>query len=96
MAKHKIIIGEWVSVYVNQTMIVDTDKDIENMTAEELAQLLDYDDNTKVDSICESDYDWTTEEHEDWDRHTDCGYTYCEKIPEDNAEPKDKDNENHD
>lgn len=92
MAKHKIIIGEWVSVYVNQTMIVDTDKDIENMTAEELAGLLDDDEDTTIVETCKSDYDWTTEEHEDWDRHTDCGYTYCEKIPE----PKDKDNENND
>ena len=80
MAKHKIIIGEWVSVYVNQTMIIDTDKDIENMSADELAELLDHDDNTQILSICDSDYDWSTEEHEDWDRHEDSGFTYCEQI----------------
>jgi hypothetical protein len=86
MKKHKIIIGEWVSVYVNQEVIVETDKDIENMTAEQLAQLLDYDDNTKILSVCKSDYDWTTEEHEDWDRHEDSGFTYVEQIKGDNNE----------
>ena len=88
MAKHKIIIGEWVSVYVNQTMIIDTDKDIENMTADELAKLLDWDDNTKIVDTCASDYDWTTEEHEDWDRHEDSGFTYIEKIGDDNEQNK--------
>lgn len=80
MKQHKIIIGEWVSVYVNQTMIVETDKDIENMTANELAELLDNDDNTHIVDTCESDYDWSTEEHEDWDRHEDSGFTYIEEI----------------
>jgi hypothetical protein len=80
MKQHKIIIGEWVSVYVNQTMIVESDKDIENMTADELAKLLDNDDNTKIVDTCQSDYDWSTEEHEDWDRHEDSGFTYIEEI----------------
>lgn len=80
MAKHKIILGEWVSVYVNQTMIIDTDKDIKNMTAEQIAQSLDYDDDIKIVGIEKSDYDWTTEEHEQWDKHDDCGYTYIEEI----------------
>ena len=80
MKQHKIIIGEWVSVYVNQTMIIETDKDIENMTANELAELLDNDDNTHIVDTCESDYDWSTEEHEDWDRHEDSGFTYIEEI----------------
>lgn len=80
MKQHKIIIGEWVSVYVNQTMIIETDKDIENMSSAELAELLDNDDNTRIVDTCKSDYDWSTEEHEDWDRHTDCGYTHIEEI----------------
>lgn len=80
MARHKIIIGEWVSLYANQTMIIETDKDIENMTAEQIAKLLDYDANTRIVDTCKSDYDWTTLEHEDWDRHDDCGYTYIEEI----------------
>lgn len=82
MAKHKIIIGEWVSVYVNQTMIIDTDKtqdEMENMTAEQVAEMLETSDRCTID-ICNSDYDWSTEDHEDWDRHDDCGYTYCEQI----------------
>ena len=78
--KHKIIMGERVSVYVNQTMIIDTDKDIENMTAEQIAQSLDYDDDIKIVSIEKSDYDWSTEEHEEWDRHEDNGFTYIEEI----------------
>lgn len=80
MKQHKIIIGEWVSVYVNQTMIVETDKDIENMSSAEIAELLDKDDNTHIVDTCESDYDWSTEEHEDWDRHEDSGFTYIEEI----------------
>ena len=48
MARHKIIIGEWVGVYVNQTLIVETDKDIENMSAAQVAELLDHDDNTTI------------------------------------------------
>lgn len=79
MKKHKIIMGEWVSVYCNTTMIVTTDKDIENMTAKEVAILLDRDDNTTFDTEHE-EYDWSTVEHEDWDRHDDCGYTYIEEI----------------
>ena len=81
MKKYKVIIGEWVSVYVNQEAIITTDKDIKNMTADELAKLLDWDDNTQID-ICKSDYDWSTEEHEDWDRHEDSGFTFLEEIKE--------------
>ena len=82
MAKHKIILGEWVSVYVNQTMIIDTDKtqnEMENMTAEQVANLIETSDRCDIE-ICGSDYDWTTMEHEQWDRHDDCGYTYLHEI----------------
>ena len=79
--KYKVLMGEWVSVYTTQTMIVETDKDIENMNAEQVAQLLDYDDNTTYE-IEKEDFDWTTEEHEDWDRHTDCGFTVLEQTKE--------------
>lgn len=82
MARHKIIIGEWVGVYVNQTLIVETDKDIENMSAAQVAELLDHDDNTTIVDTCQRDYDWSTEEHEQWDDHDDCGYTYVEQIKE--------------
>lgn len=81
MKKYKVIIGEWVSVYVNQEAIITTDKDIKNMTADELSKLLDWDDNTQID-ICKSDYDWSTEEHEDWDHHEDSGFTFIEEIKE--------------
>lgn len=86
MKKYKIIIGEWVSVYVNQTMIIESDKDIENLTANELANLLDKDDNTHILSVCDSDYDWTTEEHEDWDTNENSGFTYCEQITDTKGE----------
>ena len=81
MKKHKVIMGEWVSVYCNTTMIITTDKDIENMTADDIARLLDNDEYTTFDTEHE-DYDWSTVEHEDWDRHTDdCqGYTYLHEI----------------
>ncbi len=79
MRKHKIILGEWVSVYVNQTMIIKTDEDIENMTAEQVANLIETSDRCDIE-ICDSDYDWTTMEHEQWDRHDDCGYTYLHEI----------------
>jgi hypothetical protein len=65
--RYKVIMGEWVSVYTTTTMWITTDKDLENKTNDEVAQLLDYDDNTQFD--CEGeDFDWTTEEHEDWHR----------------------------
>lgn len=82
MKKHKIIMGEWVSVYVNQTMIIETDKtaeELENMSASEIAELIETSDRCSID-ICNSDYDWSTMEHEQWDKHDDCGYTYIEEI----------------
>ena len=82
MAKHKIILGEQVSVYVNQTMIIDTDKtqdELENMSAAEIAELIETSNRCDID-ICNSDYDWTTLEHEQWDIRDDCGYTYIEEI----------------
>ena len=65
--RYKILMGEWVSVYTTTTMFVETDKDIENMTAEQVAELLDHDNNTEYETEDE-DFDWTTEEHEDWHR----------------------------
>jgi hypothetical protein len=83
MKKHKIIIGEWVSVYCNTTLIVTTDKDIKNMTAKEVAKLLDHDDKTTFDTE-EEDYDWSTVGHEEWDQHDEVcnGYTYLHEIKE--------------
>lgn len=66
--RYKIQIGEWVSVYTTTTAFITTDKDIENMRPDQVANLLDYDDNTTIDTEDE-DFDWTTEEHEDWDRN---------------------------
>lgn len=88
MAKHKIILGEWVSVYVNQTMIINTDKtqdELENMSAAEIANLIETSDRTSID-ICDSDFDWSTMEHEQWDEHDDCGYTYVKQIKGDDDE----------
>ena len=81
MKKYKVIMGEWVSVHVNQIAIITTDKDITNMKAEEVAKLLDDDDNTQID-ICKSDYDWSTEEHEDWDRYDENGFVLLEEVKE--------------
>ena len=80
MAKHKIEIGEWVSVYVSQTLIIESDKDIENMGVEQVADLLENDEKTHVVDTCRSDYDWTTEEHEEWDKCQNGGYKYLEKV----------------
>ena len=66
--RYKILVGEWVSVYSTQTLVVDTDKKIDNMTAEQLARLLDEDDGTSFE-VAKEDFDWSTEEHEDWDRN---------------------------
>ena len=80
MAKHKIEIGEWVSVYVSQTLIIESDKDIENMSAEQVADLLENDEKTYITDTCRSDYDWTTEEHEEWDKCKNGNYKYLEKV----------------
>lgn len=66
--RYKVQIGEWVSVYSTQTIVIDTDKKIDNMTPEQLARLLDEDDKTTFE-IAKEDFDWSTEEHEDWDRN---------------------------
>ena len=47
-------------------MIIDTDKTqdkLENMSAAEIAELIETSDCCDID-ICNSDYDWTTLEHE--------------------------------
>lgn len=80
MAKHKIEIGEWVSVYVSQTLIIESDKDIENMSVEQVADLLENDEKTYITSTCRSDYDWTTEDHEEWDKCPNGSYKHLEKI----------------
>ena len=64
--RYKIQIGEWVNVYSTQTLIIDTDKKLDNMTAEQLANYLDL--TTDSVEYNKEDFDWTTEEHEDWDR----------------------------
>lgn len=78
--KYKILAGEWVSVYTTQTLIVDTDKDLESLTSEQVVDLLESDDNTTFE-IEKEDFDWTTEEHEDWDRN-EYGTKIIEKIGE--------------
>lgn len=64
--RYKIQIGEWVNVYSTQTFVIDTDAKLDNMSAEKLANFLD----TTNDPVecAKEDFDWTTEEHEDWDR----------------------------
>lgn len=64
--RYKIQIGEWVSVYSTQTLVIDTDAKLDNMSAEQLANFLDL--TTDNVEYSEEDFDWTTEEHEDWDR----------------------------
>ena len=51
----------------------------DDMSAAEIAELIETSDRCNID-ICDSDYDWTTLEHEQWDNHDDCGYTYVEQI----------------
>lgn len=67
--RYKIQIGEWVNVYSTQTLVIDTDKKLDNMSAEQLANYLDL--TTDNVEYSEEDFDWTTEEHEDWDRQGD-------------------------
>ena len=64
--RYKILIGEWVNVYSTQTLVIDTDKKLDNMSAEQLANFLDL--TTDNVEYSNEDFDWTTEEHEDWDR----------------------------
>lgn len=78
--KYKILAGEWVSVYTRQTLIVDTDKDLEQMTPEQIADILQRDDNTAYE-IAKEDFDWSTEEHEEWDKN-EYGIKVIEKIGE--------------
>lgn len=65
--KYKILAGAWVSVYSTQTLIVDTDKDLENMASKDRVKVLEDWDNTKIE-IVKEDFDWSTEEHEEWDK----------------------------
>lgn len=78
--KYKILAGEWVSVYSTQTLIVDTDKDLESLTSEQIVDLLESDDNTTYE-IEKEDFDWSTEEHEEWDRN-EYGTAIIEKMGE--------------
>lgn len=66
--RYKIQIGEWVNVYSTQTVIIDTDDILDNMTAEQIANYIDNSNalQSKVEIIKE-DFDWTTEEHDKWD-----------------------------
>lgn len=66
--RYKVLIGEWVSVYTTTTAFITTEKDIEKMTPSQVANMLDYDDEVVFETEDE-DFDWTTEEHEDWDRN---------------------------
>lgn len=90
MKQYKVIIGEWVSVYKTDTAIITTDKDIENMSVDEITKLLDFDDNTQIEMCGKADYDWTTEEHEEWDTHDEeesfpAGITILEKLDDKGA-----------
>ena len=66
--RYKIQIGEWVNVYSTQTVVIDTDDTLDNMTAEQIADYIDNSNalQSKV-KIIKEDFDWTTEEHEKWD-----------------------------
>lgn len=63
--KYKILIDEYISVMTNTTLVVDTDKELEKMTPEEIVDVLENDENTVYD-IENEDFDWTTEQHEGW------------------------------
>lgn len=67
--RYKIQIGEWVKVYSTQTLVIDTDDTLDKMTAKQLANYIDNSNaiQSRVE-IVKEDFDWTTEEHEDWDR----------------------------
>lgn len=80
MKQYKVIIGEWVSVYKTNEAIISTDKNIENISVEEITKLLDSDKNTQIEMCDKADYDWSTEEHEEWDTHEDYGVKILEKT----------------
>lgn len=71
MKKYKVEIGEWVYVYKTDVAIITTDKDIENMSASQIATLIDNDDKTTIESCDKYDYDWSTESHKEWDTNED-------------------------
>lgn len=66
--KYKIQIGEWVNVYSTQTVIIETDDTLDDLSAEQIADYIDNSNalQSKVEIIKE-DFDWTTEEHDKWD-----------------------------
>lgn len=66
--RYKIQIGEWINVYSTQTLVIDTDDNLDNMTAKQLADYIDNSNaiQSKVEIIKE-DFDWTTEKHDKWD-----------------------------
>lgn len=66
--RYKIQIGEWVNVYSTQTVIIETDDTLDDLSAEQIADYIDNSNalQSKVEIIKE-DFDWTTEEHDKWD-----------------------------
>lgn len=79
--RYKIQIGEWVNVYSTQTLVIDTDDNLDNMTAKQLANYLDL--TTDNVEYSEEDFDWTTEEHEKWDTDGDVVILDKQELTED-------------
>lgn len=73
--KYKITAGEWVNVYATQTLIIDTNVDLEKASPEQIKLLLE--DGSASYEIEREDFDWTTEEHDDWDKN---GIKVIEKL----------------
>lgn len=73
--KYKITAGEWVNVYATQTLIIDTNVDLEKASPEQIKLLLE--DGNASYEIEREDFDWTTEEHDDWDKN---GIKVLEKM----------------
>lgn len=80
--KYKANVGEWVAVYKRYNAIITTNKNMENMSADEIAKLLYYDKDTHIESCGKEDYDWTTEEHDAWDTDEKFGIKILEEIKE--------------
>lgn len=66
--RYKIQIGEWVNVYSTQTLVIDTNDNLDNMTAKQLADYISNSNATQSSvEIVKEDFDWTTEDHDKWD-----------------------------
>lgn len=66
--RYKIQIGEWVNVYSTQTLVIDTNDNLDNMTAKQLADYINNSNATQSRvEIVKEDFDWTTEDHDKWD-----------------------------